>query len=128
NSNGHPVLPCASCVFKEWGKTDSGRAKPPPCSEQFTLPLLYTTDSGESWVTGILTLQRTGIKPTKQYMASFVQRTQPLFSVMTRITLNQLSRGTVQYSVPAFQQIGPTDPNSWGEYAAQMVSARSFLR
>lgn len=128
DSNGHPVLNCASCNFKEWGRSPSGKGTPPACSEQFTFPLLYTPDSGVSWLAAILTLQRTGVKPAKAYMSSFVQSKTPLFSVMTRLQLTQQSRGSVRYSVPSFQRLGASERSQWGEYATQMRAIRSWVR
>lgn len=128
NSNGHAVLPCASCVFNQWGRSPGGKSTPPPCSEQFTFPLLYTPDDGASWLAAILTLQRTGIKPAKQYMSSFVQSKTPLFSTITRLSLTLNRRGSVEYSVPGFARIGATERGAWHGYAEQMTSIRGWLR
>ena len=130
DENGRIILPCAKCNFKNWqGK--SGDRTPPPCSEQFTMPMLYNTEGdpdADAWATGILTLQKTGLKPATNYMSAFVQRKQPMFNVFTEITLTQQSRGTVTYSVPRFAQLGPTPPEdriSWGQ---QYQEIRTFLR
>lgn len=128
NSNGHGVLPCASCVFSQWGKTPGGKSEPPPCSEQFTFPLLYTPDEGDSWLPAILTLQRTGIKPAKAYMSSFVQTRTPLFSVRTTLSLTLNKRGSVDYSVPVITKGVSTDRNEWHGYGEQMKSIRGWLR
>ena len=126
NSNGHRVLPCNSCVFKEWGKSAGGKSVPPPCNEQFTFPILFEQDG--NWLPAILTLQRTGIKPAKSYMSSFVQSRTPLFSAITQLRLSQQSRGSVRYSVPVITKAGVTDRSMWPEYAEQMKQIRTWLR
>lgn len=123
--NGLVTLPCATCIFNQW---DKGDWKQPPCAEQHTYPLMYSPDNGESWVPALLTVQKTGIKPSRQYISSFAQSKTPTFTVFTEITLQQFSRGTVTYSVPIFKRNGPTDRNEWNEYATQYRAIREFIR
>lgn len=123
------TLPCNSCAFSQWGKDPrSGKATPPPCSEQHTYPLLYTADDGDSWTTALATFQRTGIKPSKNYISSFAQSNMPMFTAYTTLTLNSMSRGSVEYAVPVFRKGEQTDRNQWGNYAEQYRSIRSFIR
>lgn len=124
SSNGLPVLPCNSCIFKEWEKGDW---KQPPCAEQHTYPLLYELEEG-IWQPALYTVQKTGIKPSRTYMSSFAQAKQPFFSVYTTLGLTQQRRGTVDYSVPWFSRGEPTDRNSWLEYANNFKSIREFVR
>lgn len=128
--NGLVTLPCATCIFKEWDKTGSDGVswKNPPCNEQHTYPLLYSPDEGESWQPALLTVQRTGIKPSRQYISSFAQAKTPMFTVFTEIGLTLNKRGQVDYSVPTFKRAEPTDRNSWMEYANQYRAIREFIR
>lgn len=125
--NGHVTLPCASCAFKEW-TTKDGKSVPPLCSDQHTYPLLYTPDEGQSWLTALLTLQKTGIKPSKQYISSFAQMNRPLFTVRTELRLDIVKRGTVTYSVPKFKRGEATEQLQWGAYGETMRNVRSFIR
>lgn len=125
-SNGLAVLPCASCVFKEWPK--DGSKGGPPCTEQHTYPLFYTPDDGESWQPALLTLQKTGIKPSRNYISYFVQSKQPMFTVQTEISLTQHSRGSVTYSVPSLRRLEPTAREQWQEYADSYLNIREFVR
>lgn len=123
--NGMVTLPCAQCVFKEWDKQGW---KNPPCAEQHTYPLLYTTDEGESWAPALFTTQKTGIKPSRQYISSFAQTKTPMFTVHTELSLVLQSRGTVKYSTPSFKRKGQTERENWTEYGNQYRSIREFIR
>lgn len=126
--NGQVALPCASCIFKEW---DQGDWDAPPCAEQHTYPLLYNATPEEdfpTWQPAILTFQKTGIKPSRAYLSGFVQQRKPLFTARTRIKLNVLKRGTVDYSVPEFSKSGATDDSMWPEYGEQYLQIAAFLR
>jgi len=123
--NGMVTLPCAQCVFKEWDKQGW---KQPPCAEQHTYPLLYTTDEGESWAPALFTTQKTGIKPSRQYISSFAQTKTPMFTVHTELSLTLQSRGTVRYSIPSFKRKGQTERENWAEYGNQYRSIREFIR
>jgi hypothetical protein len=123
--NGLVTLPCASCIFKEW---DKGNWKNPPCNEQHTYPLLYTPDEGENWIPALYTVQKTGIKPSRQYISSFAQSKTAMFTVRTTLGLTLQSRGTVEWSVPTFQRGVATEREDWGYYAQQLKSIREFIR
>lgn len=121
------TLPCSSCIFKEW---DKGDWKVPPCTEQHTYPLLYNSspeDGEETWTPALLTVAKTGIKPSRQYISSFAQSKTPMFTVKTRIQLTQASRGSVKYSVPSFRRLDGTDRNAWPEYRDQYRQIRTYL-
>lgn len=124
------TLPCPTCIFKEWDKTaPNGKTwKQPPCNEQHTYPLLYSPDEGESWQPALLTVQRTGIKPSRQYISSFAQAKTPMFTVFTEIGLTLQKRGQVDYSVPTFKRGEPTSRDAWMEYANQYRAIREFIR
>ena len=129
SSNGLPVLNCSVCKFNKWGTNPAnGKSTPPPCTEQHTYALQYSPDDGENWITALLTLQRTGIKPSKQYISSFAQTKTPMFTVRTTLGLSLQKKGTVDYSVPTFRRGDPTDRNTWMECGNQLRSIRDFIR
>lgn len=123
--NGLVTLPCTSCIFNQWGKGDWNQ---PPCAEQHTYPLLYTPDGGESWVPALFTTQKTGIKPSKQFISSFAQTKTPMFTARTTIGLTLQSRGSVKYSVPTFRRTGPSERENWGQYSEQYRTIRDYIR
>lgn len=123
--NGLVTLPCDSCIFKEW---DRDGWKMPPCSEQHTYPLLYSTDEWATWSPGLLTLQKTGIKPSKTYVSGFAAQKRPLFTVKTKITLTVNSRGTVKFSVPTFVKGEESDRDSWPEFVSSYRGIRDMIR
>lgn len=119
-------LPCASCQLKEWGTNPRGST--PWCSEQHTYPLLMEQGEGSNlWQPAILTLQRSGIKASKAYITGFARSRTPLYTVKTRISLQAQKRGTVDYAVPVIARNGPTEQESWPEYAQTYRNIRSFL-
>lgn len=123
------ALPCESCVFSKWVKNPrTGKNDPPPCSEQHTFPLKYSADEGETWTTAIVTFQRTGIKPSKSYISSFVQSSMPMFTAVTELSLSIQTRGSVTFSVPVLKRMGATDRGEWRNYADTYRQIRSFLR
>jgi hypothetical protein len=126
--NGLRTLPCDRCVFNQWTKNArTGKSEPPLCSEQHSYPLLYSADEGQSWTTAIATFQRTGIKPSKNYISSFMQQQLPMFTSVTELSLSVQTRGTVTFSVPIFRRLGATDRNLWNEYANSYRTLRQFL-
>lgn len=126
-TNGHPVLPCGSCKFKEWETHPNG--KNPWCSEQHTLPIMYRgADTDEPFALAILTLQKSGITPSKKYLTSFARTRSAPFTVITNLTLQMQSRGDTVYSTPVFKKSGETDRADWPEYAESYRSVREFVR
>jgi hypothetical protein len=123
--NGHVVLPCASCKFKEW----EGRTAP-ACAEQHTYAMMYAPDPEQLDVLtpGLITFQKSGITPSKNYLAYFAQSKQPLFTHFSEISLKQAQRGDVDYATPIFKKLEPTDRSQWEMYATSARSTRAFLR
>lgn len=121
-TDGQIVLPCDSCVFANWGADKSK----PPCSEQYTFALYYRDAEGEMRP-GLLSLQRSGMKPAKVYTGTFAAAKQPMFTVWTRISLTLESRGKVTYSVPKFTKGELSDRHEWPGFAEQYRSVREFL-
>ncbi len=128
DKNGHVVLPCGSCNFKEWGQDENGKRKPPPCAEQFSYAILYGGPDEAPTVPAILTLQRSAMAPAKQYNAYFVTQRKLFFSVYTTWSLQQQKRGTVTYCTPVMQRGEATDSRYWNDWADQARTIRTFLR
>lgn len=129
-SNGYPVLPCQSCRFAKWGRDEDGKNTPPPCSEQHTYPLLYMAGDADDpeWTPAIFTVQRSAISNSRKFINGFAQARKPMFTQYTGLTLTMESRGTNEFAVPQFRLMGPSDRNSWGEYANSLRTVRTFLR
>lgn len=124
--NGLVTLPCARCNFKEWGQDK----KPPRCMEQHTYPLMYNPDPEEPdvWSPALFTVQKTGIKPSRNYLSSFVQAKKPMFTAITELNLTMMSRGSVKYSVPSFKRVGSTEQEMWEEYGNTFKAIREFAK
>ncbi len=123
--NGLVTLPCESCKFTQW----SADRKPPKCSEQHTYPLLYSTpDDPETFLPALFTVQRTGIKPSRAYLSGFVNAKKPMFTALTEIGLTHQSRGSVEYAVPWFKQLGKTDQDLWQDYGNTFIGIRDFVK
>jgi hypothetical protein len=122
--DGVPTLPCEECKFKEWNNATN---KPGMCAEQAVLPLLYK-DGMDNWQPGVLTLQRSGLKNTKRYVSQFAASRVPMFTVHTRIELDRMKRGDVDYAVPRFLRKEATDRSMWPEYWNMFTDARTILR
>lgn len=120
DANGELALPCEACALKEWGSNP--KSETPWCAEQHTFPVL--TDGGPA----LLTFQRSSLKASRAYLSSFARKGEPLYTVHTTIKLTQNKRGTVKYAVPSFIKGAPTEPEQWGEFAAQYRSIRDFVR
>jgi len=120
-STGLPALPCDKCKFKEWEN------KKTRCQEQHVYPLLYL-DSDGFWVPAILTVKSSGIVPSKTYVSGFATSRQPLFTVITKLTLVAAQRGAVDYAVPNFRKLGGSDPSKYEEWAGTVHEMRRYLR
>lgn len=119
-------LPCEQCNLKEWG-THPGR-KVPWCSEQFVFPLLMEVPD-EGWIApAILTFQRAGVKAVRQYLSAFKRSNQPLFTVVTKMSLTPNKKGNVEYATPKFQQQDGTPRELWEGFAGHYRQIRDFLR
>lgn len=130
-TDGVVALPCDGCGLKEWG-TDPKGGKAPWCTEQHTYPLLvvknYDPDTGMYEASpAILTVQKTGIKPSKTYCTPFARSKTPLYSVRTTLSLTQERRGSVTYSTPEFTKGIDTDRSEWPSFAQMYRSMREFL-
>lgn len=119
-------LSCEDCKLKEWG---SGQNGSPWCTEQHNFALL--TQQGDPaddlWTPALLTLQRSGLKPSRAYCTSFARSKTPLYTVQTTIGLTQHKKGSVPYAVPSFIKGAPTDPDLWSYFADQYRTIAGFI-
>lgn len=130
---GRPIITCEPCAFNKWTQTAAGKKQPPRCSERHTFPVLYTLaddlEPGQTFpYAGIVSLQRTGIAPSRTYMSSFKRQSVPMYSAYTEIRLKRESRGSVEYSVPVFARLGDVPRELWEDYAIQYRGLRAFLQ
>lgn len=118
-------LPCASCPLKEWGSHPT--KEQPWCSEQHTFALLIPNTEGQL-VPMLFQLQRTGLKPSKQYLSSFANAQEPLFTVFTKITLEAKKMGSNTYCTPKFvrDQTSPVDMHPF--FSSTYRGIRAFLQ
>jgi hypothetical protein len=120
------TVSCDACPLKEWGSHPK-RDTVPWCSEQHTYVIGLAVNGGASYAPAIITFQGSGIKPSKAYLSGFVRAKSPTFVARTRIRLDQLKRGSVDYCVPVFEKGEPIDESFFGGFAAQFRSIRTFL-
>lgn len=123
NEEGFIALPCDSCIFTQWGKD---REKP-PCSEQFTFPLLYLASDG-IYKPGLFSVQRSGIKPAKTYVGAFMTAKQPMLTVHTEVSLRPETRGRNVYAVPVFRKGEATDHSQWATWGNSYREVRDWLQ
>lgn len=119
-----PAVACDSCALKEWGSNPKGDT--PWCSEQHTFAVLLPVVGG-GFSPAVMTLQRTGIKPSKAYMTSFVRAQSPLFVTTTKLGLSVQKRGTVTFSVPTFARGVATSPEDHAGFASNYRRIRDFI-
>lgn len=118
-------LPCSGCQLKEWKSHPDG--KKPYCAEQFTLPILYSTDPDGVFAPAVLSLQKTSLKPIKAYLTSFARSQQPAFSVITEFGLDAAKRGSTIYSIVNVRKVAASEPDEWRSYATSYRAMRNFL-
>lgn len=128
DAEGNIKLPCEGCQLKDWGSSPIGDT--PYCAEQFTLPIYYDTSSDLSgdFAPAILTLQKSSIKPIRQYLTAFHNANKPPFLNIGSATLKTYQRGQVTYSVPTFIKQEESDRSRWMEFSEQYVDMRKFLQ
>lgn len=116
-------LACEDCGMKEWGTASKGG---PACSEQFTLVVLTEVADGR-WMPALMTLQKTGIKPSKVYISGFVREQSPMFVCVTHITLDLKKKGSVTFATPEFKRGVATDSSNFAAWAGIYRNLRTFL-
>jgi hypothetical protein len=119
-------LECVRCGCKEWGSNPTNDR--PWCTEQHVWIVLMEHTENNFGYPAILTVQRSAMKASKNYITSFARSKTPFFTVRTTLTLNVNQRGEVVYSVPKFTKGTPTDPRWAEEFAAAYRGAKDFLQ
>lgn len=119
------VVDCMACPLKEWKSHPNG--KTPWCSEEFTLPVLYDSSGDGTFMPALLTIKKSGLKNLKAFLASFQRQKMPAFSVITRVTLKQESRGQTDYCVPEWQAGERTEGADWEGFSSTYKGLREFL-
>jgi hypothetical protein len=127
------TIPCETCPFAQWTKGKNNKNVPPACKERFTLPVLFSSD--DNWKpgeqldrVGVVSFQGSGIKPTREYLGQFFRSRTPVYSAATRVKLNRMTRGSVEYAVPVFERIGNIDQEDWGDLSSELSNIRETLR
>jgi hypothetical protein len=120
---GGEGLACANCALKDWGADRT----PPWCNEQWTFPFLSLDEDGQPLAPGVISFQRTGLKPCKTYVSGFVQAKSALYTVVTRLTAVLQQRGSVKWVTPSFQRLRDSDPTQWNDYSQALHSIKEFL-
>jgi hypothetical protein len=115
-------LSCGDCKFAKWGNDT-----PPPCSEQYTIPLMMPGAEGEFDAPAIITFQKSGIKAVKKFLTAFKRSNKPLFTARTKLTLDVRKRGSVTYSVPSLARVGDTEPEDHSMFAENYRTIREYL-
>lgn len=125
-----PTIACEGCPHTQWTKDpEDGKRVPPACAERYTIPILYsTTEGGDIDRAGIVSFQKSGITPAKNYIQGFARAKQPLFSSFVTIRLETAKRGTVVYSTPKFKRGGPVSQAEFPNYVQQYREIRELLR
>jgi hypothetical protein len=118
------VLSCEACPLKEWN-THPSRKDVPWCTQQHTYIIAMPFEDG--FTPAMITFQGAGIKPSNSYLSSFARTKSPTFTAFTKITLERLKRGTVEYAVPVFSRQEPTDEADFPDFIQQYRSIRTFL-
>lgn len=122
-------ISCKTCPFSQW--TD--RKTPPRCAERHAYPILFS--DAEDWRPGddmphrgIVSFQKSGIKPSNQFLTFFKSSKNPVYSYFMQMKLRREKTGMVTYSVPEFARLGPTDREDWAEFSTDLKGVREFLR
>lgn len=120
------TIPCEACKFAQWGQDRT----PPACSERHTFPLFFSTEDDGLYngSSGIISFQRSGITPSRNYISAFARGKKPLYTVVTKISLDRHKRGKVTYSTPVFKKVGDVEEGRWLELSQEYNGLREFLR
>lgn len=119
------ILPCTQCPLKDWGSHPTRDA--PWCSEQHTFALVIPQEDG-NMVPCLFQIQRSGLKPSRQYLSSFANANQPLFTVHTKITLEAKKMGSNPFAVPKFSRSGAVDEGYFPEFSTMYRNIREYLQ
>lgn len=122
---GDETVACEACPMKEWGSHPTREV--PWCQEQHTYVIALPNATESAFAPAIISFQSSGLKPSKAYLSGFARLQSPTFVAWTSIKLDILKRGNVDYAVPNFQKLGPTDESFYEDFARQYRLTRQFL-
>lgn len=129
DGRGNINLPCSACQLKEWGSHPNGNN--PWCSLQYTFPVLVDLNNDSSdpqWMPAIMTIQKTGIKPAKNFITPYAASKTPLYVDVVEMGLESRMAKGRPFAVPIFTKTGEkTDSQLYGEYSRQYKTMRAFL-
>lgn len=118
-------LPCGSCHLKDWDTHPNRKA--PWCSEVHTFAIAVPTGQEGEFQPAIMQIQRSSIKASRTYCSAFAGKNQPMFTAWTELTLDPRKRGSNEYCVIEFTEIGATDAQYHPYFSATYRGIREFL-
>jgi hypothetical protein len=126
--NGLVTLSCANCGLAKWESHPLG--KKPYCSEMYTFPVMYTPKNADPsiLVPALFSVRSTGLRPANAYLTRFASTRTPMYTVMTRIHLDQVVKSGNTFCVPAFRAGDPTDRDRWPEFVQNFRAIRETIR
>lgn len=130
DSEGRTTISCDTCHLQKWDSHPLGDK--PWCSEQFTMPILYAESLEElmadRWMPALLSMQKTAIKPTKNYLKTFQLKGIGAYTAYTKIELAMERAGDNVYSKPTLSRVGSTNRSAWLNYIEQFKGISDFLK
>lgn len=126
--DGSSGMECAACPFSHW-TTVPGSPRgsgAPRCTERFVLPTLVANEFGLLRL-GVLTLQKSSVKPAREYLKAFSKLGKPSYFYRTDLRLNVNLGSNFKYTTPDFRR-GEITPETWlPELSLALAKAKSFL-
>lgn len=119
------TLPCQDCKLKEWDSHPTRNI--PWCQEQHTYVFMQAINGG-GYNPVLLSIQRSGLKDSKNYMTSFANARQPMFTVGTKLTLEVHRKGANPYAVVKFHRLGETDDSLYEYFVKTLRGIRKILQ
>lgn len=119
------TLPCENCKLQEWGTHPKRDA--PWCSAQHTFAMLLPTADGD-WAPALFTLQRSALKPSRNYMTGFQRDNKALYVCKTKLSLEARKRGTNDFAVPRFVEGEATEEDQWPRFSSTYRRVRNFVQ
>lgn len=130
DEDGRTVIKCTTCHLKEWDSHPLGDK--PWCSEQFTLPILFAPSLEElvehGGVPALISMQKTAIKPTKNYLKTFQMRKLGAYTAYAKISLLVEKAADNIYSKPVYTRVGDTPQVNWLDWVEQFNAISKFLK
>lgn len=121
------TLECSACPFSKWTPGPGGRNIPPVCGDKIMLIFLAAASNPDELELCGLPLSFSARKPLQSYLSRFSESNTPLFSSVTRLTVN-INLGTKgrRYAVPAFAELDPVSTSLYPFLMDLSVRARAL--